>query len=216
MVKGNEKTKQKAILDYMQSSHEFYEKYHKTKKIKFLIIALIVFAIIMIKIFFGVIEIPNIFGYPPSNARFYKVKINNEQISVSYDLKHAFPIIPFLIHFNSYYLGNSDIYGTDTGPFFKQNGSDKYIIDISSYSCYWKNIQVECKNTKQEMKENKDTKYTNLTITRITNPYEIIYDGKYIDDFTNYVKEKGEYAVVITAKYGLTESKVYFYFENFK
>ncbi len=62
--------------------------------------------------------------------------------------------------------------------------------------------------------KNNDTKYTQVKITRTSNPYEVIYQGKYIDDITPYVVKKGNYHVAITAKHGLTESEVYFYFKN--
>lgn len=50
---------------------------------------------------------------------------------------------------------------------------------------------MECTNNEQNMKQNSDTKYTNLSITRTTNPYKKIYTGKYIDDITSYITEKG-------------------------
>ena len=62
--------------------------------------------------------------------------------------------------------------------------------------------------------KNNDTKYTQVKITRTSNTYEVIYKGKYIDDITPYVVKKGNYHVAITAKHGLTESEVYFYFKN--
>ena len=165
----------------------------------------------MIKIFFGTIELYNVFGASPSKARYYNVTVNNKQIAVSYISTKKIPIIPFLINFNSVYMGNSYIKGDDTGNFFYNDGSDKYIIDINSYSCYYKNIQIECTNNEQNMKQNTDTKYTNLSITRTTNPYKKIYTGKYIDDITSYITEKGNYHIEITAKYGLMETKIYFY-----
>ena len=61
------------------------------------------------------------------------------------------------------------------------------------------------------MKQNTDTKYTNLSITRTTNPYKKIYTGEYIDNVTSYIREKGQYCIEITAKHGLTETKIYFY-----
>ena len=64
------------------------------------------------------------------------------------------------------------------------------------------------------MKEKKDTKYTNLTITRTSNPYEEVYSGKFINDITPYIKERGVYCIEITAKYSLIETKVYFYFKR--
>lgn len=184
----------------------------KSRKKKIIIITSIILIIItVIKIFFGTIQLYNVFGASPSKARYYNVTVNNKQVAVSYISTKKIPIIPFLVNFNSVYMGNSYIKGDDTGNFFYNDGSDKYIIDINSYSCYYENIQMECTNNEQNMKQNSDTKYTNLSITRTTNPYKKIYTGKYIDDITSYITEKGNYHIEITAKYGLIETKIYFY-----
>lgn len=187
-------------------------KIRKARKKKIIIItSLILIIITMIKIFFGTIQLYNIFGASPSTARYYYVTVNNKQIAVSYISTKKMPIIPFLVNLNSVYMGNSYIKDDDTGCFFYDDGSNKYIIDIDSYSCYYGKLQMECTNNEQNMKQNTDTKYTHLAITRITNPYKKIYTGKYIDDVTSYIREKGEYHIEINAKHGLTETKVSFY-----
>lgn len=202
------KQQEKLLVEMNKLDNEI----RKSRKKKIIVITSIILIIItMIKIFFGTIELYNVFGASPSKARYYNVTVNNKQIAVSYISTKKIPIIPFLINFNSVYMGNSYIKGDDTGNFFYNDGSDKYIIDINSYSCYYKNIQIECTNNEQNMKQNTDTKYTNLSITRTTNPYKKIYTGKYIDDITSYITEKGNYHIEITAKYGLMETKIYFY-----
>lgn len=203
------KKQQKKLLVEMNKLDNEIQKSRKKKII--VITSIILIIITMIKIFFGTIELYNVFGASPSKARYYNVTVNNKQIAVSYISTKKIPIIPFLINFNSVYMGNSYIKGDDTGNFFYNDGSDKYIIDINSYSCYYENIQMECTNNEQNMKQNSDTKYTNLSITRTTNPYKKIYTGKYIDDITSYITEKGNYHIEITAKYGLIETKIYFY-----
>ena len=203
------KKQQKKLLVEM---NKLDNEIRKSRKKKIIVITSIILIIItMIKIFFGTIELYNVFGASPSKARYYNVTVNNKQIAVSYISTKKIPIIPFLVNFNSVYMGNSYIKGDDTGNFFYNDGSDKYIIDINSYSCYYKNIQIECTNNEQNMKQNTDTKYTNLSITRTTNSYKKIYTGKYIDDITSYITEKGNYHIEITAKYGLMETKIYFY-----
>lgn len=203
------KKQQKKLLVEM---NKLDNEIRKSRKKKIIIITSIILIIItVIKIFFGTIQLYNFFGASPSKARYYNVTVNNKQVAVSYISTKKIPIIPFLVNFNSVYMGNSYIKGDDTGNFFYNDGSDKYIIDINSYSCYYKNIQIECTNNEQNMKQNTDTKYTNLSITRTTNPYKKIYTGKYIDDITSYITEKGNYHIEITAKYGLMETKIYFY-----
>ena len=201
------KKQQKEFLIEMNKLDNEIRKARKKKIIVITLIILIIFTVI--KIFFGTIQLYNVFGAPPSKARYYNVTVNNKQVAVSYISTIKIPIIPFLVNFNSVYIGNSYIKGDDTGNFFYNDGSDKYIIDINSYSCYYENIQIECTNNEQNMKQNTDTKYTNLSITRTTNPYKKIYTGEYIDNVTSYIK--GQYCIERTAKHGLTETKIYFY-----
>ena len=189
-------------------------KMRKSRKNKFIIIfSIIIIIIAIIKIFFGTIELYNIFGTSKSNARYYKVTVNNKHVAVSYTATHTIPIIPFLVNFNSVYLGNSNIVGDDTVAFYSDD-SDKYIIDVNSYSCYYENIKTECTNNEQNMKKDNDTKYTKVKITRITNPHEVVYEGKYINNITPYITKKGQYHIEITARYELTKSEIYFYFYN--
>lgn len=188
----------------------------KTKKKKIIIIGTIVILLILIiKIFFGTIELYNIFGGSPSKARYYYLTVNDKQVAVSYISTKKIPIIPFLINFNSVYMGNSYIEDDDIGTFFYQDGSDEYKINVSSYSCYYQNIQTECKSNQQEMKKNNDEKYPMLTITRITNPYEVVYQGKIVEDIKPYITKRGQYHIEITAKHGLVETEMYFYFNNY-
>jgi hypothetical protein len=203
------KKQQKELLIEM---NKLDNEMRKARKKKIIVITLIILIIItVIKIFFGTIQLYNVFGAPPSKARYYNVTVNNKQVAVSYISTKKIPIIPFLVNFNSVYMGNSYIKGDDTGKFFYNDGSDKYIIDINSYSCYYENFQTECTNNEQNMKQNTDTKYTNLSITRTTNPYKKIYTGEYIDNVTSYIREKGQYHIEITAKHGLIETKIHFY-----
>lgn len=129
-------------------------------------------------------------------------------------MTHKVPIIPFLINFNSKYIGGNYIKGDEDATMYKPDDSDKFIINIDSYSCYSNDYQVECRFDTQEMKKNNDTKYTNLQIVRTNNPYEEIYNGEFVNDITDYVKSKGVYYVGVTAEYSLIETQVSFYFER--
>ncbi len=206
-----EQIKKEALKEYVESNRE----YINGAKRKFgIIFGIIVIILVAIKVFFGTINIPNIFGFPSSEARYYIVKVNDKQVPVSYNHRHRIPIIPFFVNLDSHYLGNNYIEG-DYGFTFNDDNLNEYIVTISSNSCYYENkYQVECTKNTQDMKENTDTKYTNMKITRITNPHETVYDGKVLKDIKTYLTKKGQYHIEITAKYGLNESKVYFYFEK--
>jgi hypothetical protein len=213
LAKQEGKQKNEIIVEYMKSTNEF----HKYRKKRFIIISLIIiFIIIVIKVFFGTIELYNILGYPSSKARYYKVTVNDKQVEVVYTFDRKIPLIPFLVNFNSVYLGNSNIKNDDNGLVFYKDGSENYYINISSYKCYYNGVQVECTNNKQNMIATNDEKFTKLTITRTTNPYEIIYDGDFVNNITPYITVRGEYCIEITSRYGLNTSIIHFYFANFE
>lgn len=127
-----EKQKMKNLLEINKINREI-KKGRKRKWFLIVLTVLILFSIV--KLFFGTIEISNILGYPSSNARFYKVKVNGDAISVNYTLTHRIPVIPFILNFNSSYYGGSSITG-DSDTEYLSNDSNEYIIDIESYSCY--------------------------------------------------------------------------------
>ena len=206
------KKRQIEILAEIKKTDDEIKKARNKKIIKHSVIVITILAVI--KLFWGTIEIYNIFGYPANRTRFYKVTLNDEAITVNYNLMHTIPIIPFFINFNSNYLGGNQVVGDDDDVNYYADGSKKYIIDISSYKCYSNGYQVECKNSKQTMKKNNDTKYTNLKIVRTNNPYEELYNGIFIKDITSYIEEKGVYYIGITAKYSLVETEVFFYLKK--
>ncbi len=213
MINNNEyEEKQIALFEYQKLTKNLYREKRK-KRLKVLLVIIIMG--IMFKIFFGTLEFNNFFEYSSSKGRYYKITVNEKQIPASYSLRHKIPIIPFLINFNSYYIGSSDIEGYNNDNFFSFNTSEKYIIGIESFNCYYYDLMIECKNNNQKMKKNNDTRYTSLIITTATKPYERVYEGKFIEDITPYVEKKGKYHIEITAKYRFfNEAKIYFYFNH--
>lgn len=211
----SEEELEKERLEILKEINIENKKIKFDKKIKLFIGIILTSAIIfIIKMTIGTIEINNIFGYPKEKTRFYEVTINDTKTTISYELTHKLPLIPHLIYLNSHHLGGSYILEDEDSVNFYHDNSEKYLIDIKSYSCYKGNYQVECLYNDQEMKENNDTEYTNLEIVRTSNPYEKIYNGKFIKDITNFIEEKGVYYVGITAKYKNTETIIYFYFKR--
>lgn len=206
-----EKQRKEILVEINEVNNEI--RSDRKKKV-FIGILLIIAIIILIKLIFGTIEINNIFGYPKNKARFYKLTMNDKTISVGYELTHKLPIVPFIVNLNSDYMGGNHIQDDEDGVYFYPDDSEQYIIEIKSYSCYKGDYQVECVYDNQNMKENYDTEYTNLKIVRTSNPYEEIYNGRFVNDITKFVEEKGVYYVGITAKYSNVETDVYFYFKR--
>lgn len=93
------KKQQKKLLVEM---NKLDNEIRKSRKKKIIIITSIILIIItVIKIFFGTIQLYNVFGASPSKARYYNVTVNNKQVAVSYISTKKIPIIPFLVNFNS-------------------------------------------------------------------------------------------------------------------
>ncbi len=206
-----EKSKRDALSELNKSNIVL----SKERKRKVMIFFLVIIGIILaIKIFFGTIELNNIFGYPSNNARFYELNVNETKVNVSYQTKQQIPLIPFLINLNSYYLGYSKV-NNDIGSDFVADDSKDYLININSYKCYSESgYQVECKKINQTMKLSNNVQYKKMIITRTTKPLEEVYNGKYINDITKYVDDKGVYCIQIYVKHSLVTDELYFYFRK--
>lgn len=183
------------------------------KIIKITLLIIVVFTIV--KLIWGSIELSNIMGYPSSSVRYYDLKVNGEKVNTHYTIRHKITLFPYLIHFNSYKTGSYELIDIDNDTDqYLADGYNKYILSIDSYKCYKDSYQVECKNDLQKMKKTKDTRYTQVIITRTSNPYEEVYNGKFINDITEYVSKKGVYSVEVIAKHSLVETTIQFYFKQ--
>lgn len=210
----NEKLKklQREAYNDLQEADRVLKKYKKKKIIVTLTIITLVVA--FIKIFFGTIEIYNPFGYPSTSSKFYKVSVNNELTNSHYTVKHTIPLIPFLVHFDSYYMGNSDVRDDLENDKLNIKEPNKVIIGIEEYKCFSKDMhRIECKNIHQKMEKTNEEKIKSMVITKISNPHGEVYNGKYMKDISKYVKDKGIYHIQIVVGHSLTRTKVYFYIQ---
>lgn len=197
--------RKEAIIGYIESYEDL--KQSKRKKI-IMTILIIVIIILLIKIFMGNIELTSRFSRFESEARYYKVTINNKQLIASYNAHKRVPIIPYLIYSNSYYTGYSSANSKE-----QITNNDKYILNIKSYSCYYNDEQIECESSRRDKRENNDEEYIKLQIGNY-NTRKTIYEGKYINDITSYIKDKGEYILCITSIYDNVDTKIYVIYDN--
>lgn len=201
-----EMRRKEALSDMLKTREENYKK---TKKNITLIVIIFLIIAIAIRSFFGTLDL-YMFALPVDDGRYYKVTINDKHIPVWYDEVMKIPILPFLINVCGSYSGINEANGLGSNNYYYDK-VNKYVLNIESYKCYFGNYQMECKNDTHVMKKNNDTKYTWLEISNEYDEDDIKYSGKYIDDITGYINEKGNYKVEITAKHGLSKSKIYFY-----
>ncbi len=181
-----------------QATREY--KNEKRRKVLTILGVLVVF-VGVVKIFFGTIKINWLFPYPINRGRVFDVTVNGEQVKSICRINKRITIIPYLIYFNNrrsvYYIKFSE---NQKGRY--EGNTDKYILNVKSYSCHSKRtgVQFECTHEDRELREKDDTEYIGLKIQNVNSDI-IIYEGEFINDISEYIKNEGEYRVVITVRY---------------
>ncbi len=177
---------------------------------KYIIFTLILL-LILCRVIFGRITIRNIFGYPSSNNRYFEVMINDSYLpDVPYTLTSYTPIIPFVLYLKSTY---SDSSLHDEPPITGHHTvtSEKVILDVKSYECYYGKYRVKCKYNDDYKRKYKDIKLSKLTIFRTDNKHGVVYSGKYKNDISKYLTKKGQYNIKIGCNYNNTQCEMNFY-----
>jgi len=209
--------RKKAANKYFKSVLELKEE--KKSKIIY-IISIMLFILIAIKLILGELVIPIPIKY--KDNRLYEVYLNDLDMTSEVIDKRKITIIPYFLYleqsYHGIYIGNGEIYEDI------QN-STTYNLKINSYDCYSAvpslkenekiNYKISC-NTEQNYikKLTNDTTYK-LYIKRTYKGKEtILYDGKFIEDITPYIVEKGRYYVRIMGNYKNVESEISISFDK--
>ena len=176
---------------------------------KIWIIIAVIGVIAIIKIFFGEINIS-------LNASFdnptYVVKISDKSVGLDIQTTKKNTIIPFLVNYVPYSL-----LFTEGGTYFEYSFGQPIVLDISAYNCYTditgKETLIGCSSSsnKHILKEISNAQYYKMSITGgspvgMTNTP--VYNGEYLANITDLLKNKGKYQVVIYAKYDNYESQI--------
>lgn len=199
---SNKEVQEKLLQGFVNTNDEINYAYRK----RFTKVGIIVLLIVTLRMIFGPLVIPNVFGFPAGYNRYFLVKYNNEPVSVEYKLVNKTPIIPFLVYVKSSY--------NDVSKYTKEDIKTIYITDstdiklsIKSYGCYNSNSRVRCSYYDDNLKKVKKLKFETMKITYTTKPYKVIYDGAYISNIGELIKENGSYTINIVGKY--RRNKVY-------
>lgn len=183
----------------------------KKKFILFVIIGLF-FVVIIIRLFFGVINIK--VNIPFKNPT-YIISISDLETGFDLETRKTNTIIPFFLKFTSV------IY------FYSVNGNSTINYDfgkpinilIDSYYCYndvtGKEKQTICTNDNSNLnlKKIENIKYTKMEITGGSTSGRSnmkIYEGNYVSDITNIIKNKGLYQIKISSNYDNYDSDIIF------
>lgn len=233
---GSEEEKKQSLNDYMTSSLETLKhlKKKRTKKIFLIIIC------IMLLVFF--------FFYGPfswmfiakQELRYYEVKINNFELSVSEKIDNT-AIIPIVLVIPN---GNSGFFLSKYNERDNVITGESYLLSIKSYTCFLESdrnqIPISCNSNTESKYENHDTLYEKMQILQydyddkytysmgndhlsrsyytdknsiITRPYEeysIIYEGELLSDLTPYIAKESAYMIKVDFKYQGTEGTISF------
>lgn len=137
----------------------------------------------------------------------YDIKINNSNnIDYFIEKRFSFPLIPLLINIED---STNDFISNDNN--MKLESNNKNIIQYKVYKCFsdYNGVYVNETCDKYTKKyEEVDIKHK-IKIIRDDFPDEtILYDGKYIEDISEYLKEEGKYNIYLYYRKLFTTTKV--------
>ena len=201
--------KKEALEDYNKAKNELINKKKRKIKILLILFGIILVILIFIRIIFGRLyfSLPYTY-YNKSNE--YKFYVNGKHENISFEDYKDVPVIPGVLYFRRINLGgwyNVETY--DKNLFFED---EKIIFDFKVNECYTHtdNIRINCDSFDEKLirKEIKP-KFTRLFIRKNGRKETVMYDGEYISDISQYVKEKGYYYIEIWTEYEGVETKLY-------
>lgn len=207
---------QKEALKELNKSLEVDRK--KRKRIILSVLIVYLFLVIVYQTIIGVFpgENPDFLGFkiiPIKDIQTkekYEISINNyDKLDYYIQKDFKFPIIPFLVDMIDY---DSDSLGDGEPIVIKSNNGFK--IKYKVYNCYsdyaGKLVNEKCDSHIVKYEEI-DIKHKLKIIKEEFPKDEILYDGKYIEDISYYLKDKGEYKIVLYYKKKFITTKVQVY-----
>ena len=207
---------QKEALKELNKSLEVDRK--KRKRIILSLLVVYLFLVIVYQTIIGVLpgENPDFLGFkiiPIKDIQTkekYEISINNyDKLDYYIQKDFKFPIIPFLVDMIDY---DSDSLGDGEPIVIKSNNGFK--IKYKVYNCYsdyaGKLVNEKCDSHIVKYEEI-DIKHKLKIIKEEFPKDEILYDGKYIEDISYYLKDKGEYKIVLYYKKKFITTKVQVY-----
>ena len=139
------------------------------------------------------------------------------QLLMEFQLNTKYQLYLFFVNLNTYH--RDTYYGPNIDSIYNipDLNKEKYILKIESYACYSKNKerQIGCQNDDNFHKvKTNDTTYKKIYIRRNGRPEKVKYDGKFINDITPYLQEKGLYYIRVDTENKNVKSKIEFFVEQ--
>ena len=203
--------KQEALKDYNEAKNSLKKSNNIIIK-RVLIIASIIFTVcLLVRIFYGRIYFSVSFLRLNKSVE-YKMFVNGKHKTVAFEDTEDSPIIPGLLYFrreNRDAWFNMDELNEDL--IFED---EKIKLDFVVSECYTHTdkIRVNCESSNDKLIHKKvKTKFKTMFIRKNGGKNKVMYDGKYISDISQYVKEKGYYYIEISAEYDGIDTKLYLF-----
>ena len=201
--------KKEALEDYNKANNEL--KNIKKKKVMVLLafLGIILVILIIVRILFGRIYFSLPYAYYNESIE-YKFYVNDVQENISFEDYDDFPIIPGVL-----YLRRMNMGGWYNVEFYDRNlvfGDEKVIFAFDVTECYTHTdkIRISCDSFDEKMIRKKaKPEFIRLFIRKNGRKEKVMYDGEYISDISEYVKEKGYYYIEVWAEYEGVETKLY-------
>lgn len=212
MIKGLESVRRETLSELNEGNMDFI-KDRKHKTIKFTVIFLVIF--VLFKLFIGELNITLNNNNPFSlyKNKLYIVELNSEAITIEVEEYKKNTIIPFVLNLNIY--SNHIFYNNDKETYIKHNLGDHIFLDIKAFECYYmsknnKNTTTCAKDYDSLLKEEINDIEYNMLIKSTRKGEKVAYSGKFIQDISEYLTEKGQFSVRITAMYNNVKSDINF------
>lgn len=207
MNEKEELQKREALIEYNKAKDLVRNEQKKKLKIVLIWIVILIILGVLIRIVFGKIYIP-VFGFNESVE--YNLYINDRWESLEFEDISDRVIIPGLVYLRK---GN---YGVWSNP--QKEGinvivsDDKVVLDFSVNACYTKDkIRVNCDSYNDKLlREKVEPEFTKLFIKKwVGRKDKVLYDGKFVNDISDYVSETGHYFIQVDASYKNVSTKLY-------
>ena len=201
--------KKEALRDYNLAKNDLKKRKNKKLKILLILFSIVLVILVVIRIIFGRLyfSLPYMY-YNKSNE--YMFYVNGEHQNIGFEDYDDTPVIPGVLYFRRINMGgwyNVRIY--DQELIFNE---EKVVFNFDVYECYTHTdeVRINCDSFNEKfIRKEVKPKFTRLFIRKNGRREKIMYDGEYISDISQYVKEKGYYYIEIWTEYDGVETKLY-------
>ncbi len=184
------------------------QKQAKRKKFIGIFVPILIILIILFGVIFKLVE-DNV-KYNRGNFHYFDLNINGQELPIHYQQSYNKVIVSYFYEQSSY-NDSHEVTGYSLDDILIDvPKSDKYIINLNEYICWDGNIKIPChsnniKNKKISLlskstltiKKSVDSSNKNISDIAIRDSTtEIIYEGNYKEDITEYISIPGIYVLI--------------------